>query len=364
MNSLPWIRTFFQHLHGLQQKTLAVFVDALLVCQDVCLAETARCAAAQLDGQVRHTLKRLWRFLANPRFCDTAITEGLVIWIWPRIQQWRYIPVSIDWTHNERRYPWCTLAASISLGGRGLPLLMASYRKADYENHLSRNHCEEAFIDRLLSLLPSDPRLVILADRGFARASLLQRLQDKGVAFILRVPRNVRVRSRDYNGLLGDLVVANGEGYSLGPTEYRDKASVELPQLVVAREEQPLGQPDPWFLATNLNARAATVARLYARRMIIEQDFREAKSRLEWNDSRIRKPAHYRRLTTLMTVVLVFAALVGRVTQRRPRLAAKVARRRKGHWDHGCSALGLALLRRDLAELRLLHQVRLPAQPI
>ena len=64
--------------------------------------------------------------------------------------------------------------------------------------------------------------------------------------------------------------------------------------------------------------------------MVIEEDFKEATSRLNWADSRIRKLSHYRRLTTLITVILVFAALVGYVAKRRPTLAEQVARRHKG----------------------------------
>jgi len=98
--------------------------------------------------------------------------------------------------------------------------------------------------------------------------------------------------------------------------------------------------------------------------MIIEQDFKEAKSRLDWSDSRVRKRKHYRRLTTLVLLALVFAALIGRVAGRRPTLAGKVARRRKGVWDHSCTALGLLLLRLGLDYLALIHQTKFPAQPI
>ena len=365
MHSLTWIRLLFHRLRGSQQKTLAFFVDALLAAQDVRLAEMAREAAAQNEGRVRYTLKRLWRFLRNHRFSDDVITQGLGEWLWPRFVRWSKIPISIDWTHNEKRDRWATLAASVTLNGRGIPLMMWSFRKADYDQHLSRNHCEEKFVNQLLRLLPRDDRIVLIADRGFARVSFLRWLDDaQNVDYIIRVPRTSKVSSRRYNGRLKELSVANGECYSLGQVEYTDKAALPLNQIIVAREQQDSQEPDPWFLATNLSLRATTVTKLYARRMVIEEDFREAKSRLDWSDSRIRKLKHYRRLTTLIMVVLVFAALVGRVASRRPTLAEQVARRRKGKWDHGCTAMGLALLRRSLRNLRLLHQAKLPAQPI
>lgn len=364
MYSLPWIQALFQSLHGAQKKTMAVFVDALLTCHDVRLAEIARTAGFQTGNSMAMALKRLWRFLRNPRFCDDTIVTGLAQWIWPRMASWRWIPISIDWTHNERRHLWMTLAASVAIGGRGITLMMRSYRKEDYDDHLSRNRCEEAFIKDMLRLLPKDRRIVLLADRGFARTELFRWLQELSVSYVIRVSRTVKVDSKRFSGLLSNLHLENGEGYSLGETVYRDDDPVTLTQLVAVREQQFDKEPDPWILATNLAHGAATIAKLYAKRMIIEQDFREAKSRLDWSDSRIRKVSHYRRMTTLMTVVLAFSTLVGGVVKRRPTEARKVARRRKGSWDHGVTAMGLHTLANSLAALRFLHQVKFPPQPI
>src|SRR5690606_11847796 len=115
---------------------------------------------------------------------------------------------------------------------------------------------------------------------------------------IIRVPRTSHVLSARFKGSLSALAVANGECYSLGETRYTQKGAWIAPQLVVACEKQYASDTDPWFLVTSLSYRATTLTKLYARRMVIEEDFREAKSRLDWGDSRIRTLAHYRRLTT------------------------------------------------------------------
>jgi len=216
----------------------------------------------------------------------------------------------------------------------------------------------------LMKILPDDNRIVLIADRGFARVDFFRWLVQNNINFIIRVPRTAYIQSKCYKGLLSDLTAINGECYSLGATSYTCKDAWLAPQLVVSRERQDSSDADPWLLITSLPIRATTVTKLYARRMIIEEDFREAKSRLGWSNCRIRKLSHYRRLTTVITIALVFAALIGRVAQRRPSLAEQVARKRKGRWDHGCTAMGLALLKRSLSHLRLLHQIKLPAQPI
>jgi transposase len=229
------------------------------------------------------------------------------------------------------------------LGGRGIPLMMWSYRKGQYDGHLSRNHCEQDFIRHLRQLLPKDDRIILIADRGFAGVSLFQWLIKENIPFIIRAPRTVNVRSAKYSAPLSDLHVHNGEAYSLGSVQYT-RRRLQLPNLVVARQQQPDDSTDPWFLAINLPLHAGSICRLYARRMIIEQDFREAKSHLNWSDSRIRKVEHYQRLTTIILVTLVFATLVGRIATRRPTLTTLIVRRRKGSWDHNYPALGLELL--------------------
>ena len=65
-----------------------------------------------------------------------------------------------------------------------------------------------------------------------------------------------------------------------------------------------------------------------------------------------------------MTVVMAFATLVGGVVSRRPSEAKKVARRRKGVWDHGITAMGLHRLAYSLDALRLLNQIKVSRQPI
>lgn len=100
-------------------------------------------------------------FLANPRFCDDTIVSRLAQCIWPRLISWKWIPINIDWTRNEKRHKWATFTASVAVGGRGIVLMMRSYRKGDYDDHLSRNLCEEAFTEDLLQILPSRERIVL-----------------------------------------------------------------------------------------------------------------------------------------------------------------------------------------------------------
>ena len=64
-----------------------------------------------------------------------------------------------------------------AVGLRRLGLLLLSWATAPEELNPSQNLLEEMFIRRLLEYLPGIVRPLLLADRGFGRASLLRFLQ-------------------------------------------------------------------------------------------------------------------------------------------------------------------------------------------
>ena len=80
----------------------------------------------------------------------------------------------IDWSDLGRKRNG--LFAAACYRKRGLPLL--TWATARDELTPSQNRLEEAFIARLLRNLPDAIRPLLLADRGFGRASLLRWLQE------------------------------------------------------------------------------------------------------------------------------------------------------------------------------------------
>ena len=79
----------------------------------------------------------------------------------------------IDWSDlgQGRNGPF----AAVCFRGRGLPLL--SWVSTPQELDPSQNRVEEFFIGRLLRHLPTNIRPLLLADRGFGRASLIRLVQ-------------------------------------------------------------------------------------------------------------------------------------------------------------------------------------------
>ncbi len=96
-------------------------------------------------------------------------------------------PIMIDWSDLGRK--------------RGLPLL--NWATTVDELTPSQNRLEEAFIARLLRNLPDTIRPLLLADRGFGRASLLRWLQEmphhtgRTVDYVARLKGNVHIQTAD-----------------------------------------------------------------------------------------------------------------------------------------------------------------------
>ncbi len=96
----------------------------------------------------------------------------------------------IDW--SDLHYNgFEVLQAAVSYGGRSLPVAWTVARKGQYAR--SRNKLETAFCRLLKELAPRGAELVIIADRGFARASLMRALQKAGIGFIIRVRKDVHL---------------------------------------------------------------------------------------------------------------------------------------------------------------------------
>lgn len=370
VSMFPWVIHVCQGFHRAQQKTLAALLEAFLASRSSILAQMARTLQKRAEERARPisfhaAAKRIDRFLANTRMSPSAVCRGLSWYVWPRLHAWKWIPILIDWTFNEKRQPWQTLAASIPIRGRGIPLLLWSFPRGDVHPHLTQPACERAFVEELLRLLPETERVVLVADRGFGGTDFLRWLDRKGIHYVIRLTSTVSVATARFQGPLATLPVQIGECYSLGPTLLRKQGSVGLRQLVVAmaRPSRADKTPEPWFLATNLKLPAATITRIYARRMVIEQDFREAKSRLGWRDFRVRDPGHCQRFMLLLTLALAAATLVGLTASRRPSLLRQVTKKRKDSWEMGITALGIRLLAQSPHHIAFAQSAIPPASP-
>ena len=157
-----------------QRVNLALLAQAIHRRRSLVLTDLARAyplpnrrKVPQPKHGLLHRLKRVWRFLANPRpdpsalmlrltrlSCSVCRTPGLLL------------PVLVDLTYFE---PFAVLSANVPRGGRALPVAWRAFRRdLRGEPELSQNHIIEGLLAQMLARIAPTIQTVIVADREFA----------------------------------------------------------------------------------------------------------------------------------------------------------------------------------------------------
>ncbi len=145
LSIVRWVVGLCTGLRRSQAKTLGELVFGAMRCRRVSIAGIGRCLPS--DALVKHSIKRVYRFLANQRV-EAPLACKPLIGLAARRAAGR-LCVTVDWTDIG---PYKVLAASVPLGGRSLPVLFAAYRK--WQFYKSQNTFEKGFFELLAALMP------------------------------------------------------------------------------------------------------------------------------------------------------------------------------------------------------------------
>ena len=355
--SLPYasILTAVQHLTPTwrkpQQVGLADLVTALFDRPSLCLAELAR-SLPPADRPLHGRIKRLGRWLSNPRLDELALTqrwlklsyhfasEPPVLSDDPR----PLLPLLGDTTYFG---PFAGLLATVPCGSRGLPVALTTYHRRELtacfppraswpapvgatvpprrgrsgrppaaalvQRYASQNRIEEQFFALVQHHVSPGLRPVFVLDRGFARAALFRCLRRRRVDFVIRIDAETHVQvppTAPWQPAAQALALAPGECRWYPEGRYGADARVPVGLLAVWDP----GQEQPWFLATTLPEPAAA-ATLYRWRMRTETTHRDAKTGVllrEGDDHHtLTQPLHLHRLLLALATALWLCALVG-----------------------------------------------------
>lgn len=301
-----WYEKIHGFVHSLApelRKTRAVnlvwLTTAVLQQRSLSLSALARA----LPGPQRHLyrIKRLWRFIDNPRVRPMAIWPQVMAWLTAPLLVKGMVPLIVDYTSIRDDYQ--TLWAAIPLRGRALPVASRAFRYHYPEITTSLNRWEEGFLKGLVSSLPQGMKPLFIADRGFGRSSLVAFLRGQGSQFVIRVNGKVRVEHRGRRLRLDELEPAKGQRRWLSPVNYLGNVRVNV---AVA-----WGGKEPWYLVTTLGSWHEAVS-WYKKRMWIEEMFRDFKWRLGMKDIRLTSPARVERLLLGLLLAYIFLTLLGK----------------------------------------------------
>jgi hypothetical protein len=234
-------------------------------------AALARCLPLGTGPKERE--QRLYRFLDNIRFTPelliplhVALACGMTL----REQ----LPMILDQTTIRGIE---TLLIGLVFEGRVLPIAFSCFMKKFI--HKSQNILEHSLILAAMSCFPVDCRPFLILDRGYARVSLFIHLREEGIPFLCRAKRSVMVYFQGQT-----------QGQTLGRFKIKPGQLLRYPVLYHSQKKEPLdlivyfgkGYQEPWYLlvASGTSLTAEQIVELYAKRMSIEQGFRDWKTHL------------------------------------------------------------------------------------
>jgi hypothetical protein len=338
---MPWypriliaINSALPTLAATQATNLALLVSALLARRTCCLSALARAfptpaqrRVAQPKHDLLHRLKRLWRFLDNPRLDPLAIQTAMIPHTLASLGRVRWLGLAVDWTMWDVTLPtgecirYQVLRIALPLHGRALPLLQLAYDRDHLPADRSQNQLEERALAAVLAALPPGVRPIVLADRGFARAPFLIFLQEQGVDYVVRVNKGTCLTdARDARTKLGSEGTRPGGVRWLPRVRfglYHDRprdvwVNVACCWRVAKRHADPRrkGPKQPWYLATSLGDAGRAVA-WYWRRGWIEQSFKDTKGGFGLDAAQVRCPVRLSRLLAALTLALSWLTLLG-----------------------------------------------------
>ena len=324
---MPWyyrvkaaINVAAPFLASTQKTNLALLVSAILKKQTLCLSELARAYPVPNERRVDapkhcllHRLKRLWRFTANERVDAQEVQLALVPHTIFRLGYPRLLALAIDWTMFDTTLPsaqrmrYQVLRIAIPRKGRALPLLQLAYDRDCLPGDRSQNQLEQEALLAVVRALPEGVCPVVLADRGFHRASFIRWLQKHDLDYVVRVKKGGCLTEEDglrwklgQEGLKpGELRFCEGVRYGLYHDRPRDLwINVALCWKVPKskwRDPRRKAPAEPWYLATSFTS-AKAAASWYWQRGWIEQSFKDSKGRFGLGEVRVGSPKRLSRL--------------------------------------------------------------------
>ncbi len=273
----------------------------------------------------KHSIKRFDRLLSNEHLFDElpVLYQAAAHQV---LEPNQHVVVLIDWTHVTGIFH--ALVAAVSFRGRAVVVLS----EVRPERKLGNVVVQRKFLRRLKSVLPEGCRAIIVSDAGF-HGDVFKEALALGWDFVGRIRGTARMyRGEESFTKLQLYRRATPNPQDLGPCSlYGGKNAVAVRIVLIrkprrhrrskrSRNKEVIAYRkscrDPWLLVTSLRlpVSAAEVVALYARRMQIEESFRDAKShRFGWSLGVVRSDSLKRLavLLALASIAMLAVLLVG-----------------------------------------------------
>ena len=293
------LRSALEPMHARRREALLGSVASLIEGRRLVLMDLARSWSGY--ARVAAPLKRVDRLLSNTHLAKERESIYAAMGRWCLCQ--RQPVIIVDWSPVGRRGKHYLLRAALAVGGRALTL----WERVTPASECNAPQHEQALLHALKSMMPAGATPVLVTDAGF-RSPWFKAVSAMGWHFVGRLRGSVLVKPaevadtqdqwlkcRHLHALSGPKARALGafEIARSRPTMCQLIVHATLPKGRVhrtlkgercrARYSRKVAQShsEPWLLAVSPDLDALSteqVIAIYARRMQIEQSFRDLKS--------------------------------------------------------------------------------------
>ena len=221
--------------------------------------------------------------------------------------------MALDWTEFDADDQSVIALYLVSSHGRATPLVWKSVRKSKLKDNRATH--EFLIVETLHEVLPNDVKITLLADRGFGDIKFYQYLEDLGWWYVIRFREGINLTHSGEKKPAKAWLHANGRARKLADALVTDDQHL-VSSVVVTHAKK---MKDAWCLASNLDAPAVKIVKLYGRRFTIEETFRDTKDihfGMGLSATHIKSPARRERILFLGALAHVLLTLLGEAGER------------------------------------------------
>lgn len=305
-------------VHSVRLGTVVKLVEAVVLSGALRPASIGR----SLQGSTpKHGIKRVDRLLGNQKMVSDRLF--LFLAIAHRLLRGVQRPVIlIDWTQACGTH--VALVAAVPIGGRALPI----YSEVHPLKKLGNGVVEKRFLAALKAIVPLECRCLVVTDAGF-KGPFFAAVRECGWDFLGRVRGTTKAISPSGETISKERFYAKASTRpaDLGTFELFVKQRIPCRLFLVRKRRRPgpkrpplankeerefrQSALDPWLLATSLSdGDAVSIVRHYAKRMQIEETFRDTKNhRFGWSLGTVRLSTPQRTAVLLAVAALAFVVV-------------------------------------------------------
>ena len=298
---------FSEELQHMQVMCLALVTFGAVRADRLGVAAVGRAMATGRGTDPKHGIKQVDRFLSNKKLSMEKAWPSLMRTLVGKRDQ---ILVTMDWTDFDADDHTTLVISLVTRSRRAQPLVWKTVRKSTLAKHQSGY--ERELLETLRRMLPTDVRVIVLADRGFGSTALYDHMLGiQGFDFVVRFRACIYAQAGNVRAKASTLVPSNGRirvlQYALLTA---DRAGPYNVVLYKAR-----GMKDSWCLATSLpTTDGRAIVDAYALRFQCEEGFRDAKDRrfgMGLKQTTISKPDRRDHMLLLFALAYLILTLVG-----------------------------------------------------